>query len=571
MKATHIADNELAILENLFVQDGKLKRRGGTLRVTSSAYAQKLTSLFAYKKAVGTWILLIGARQSIAKLSGTGIVQLPHVLGTVYTDDPMPWVFRQYNDIVYGARKSAGTIQRIDGDVVMDAGIPKPASAPTAVEGAAGVLPAGTYRYVVAFTNTTTGAEGDFSAEVSVTIAANKKIELSNVPVSTNAQVNGKNIYRSLKDASGEYFYVATIGNFTTTYSDNIAEADLGDSVSKENGLPPPAIRGIELWRERLWAHDGRDLFASRAGFPEQFDADFLIQVSPDDGHEIRGLLAFEERLLVGKTNTVRFGVGTDIADFDFDNVLTDKHGVGAGNSMATAGGLAFWLGMDDFYITDGQTVNGIGNRKIRKTLEAIPATVRERAVSYVIPEENRYITMLPQDVVSGFDLEAAYDYKSDRWDIRKRGALGAPVYAGEFFDQNFSRIRYACFDSGHLYQLDSGTTDDGASIVAKLRSKAFGFEAHNLLKWLRRLHILCSTVAENVTVRLYRDEEETAVSSKTVYLLQQRPWKRIGISNKGKMGATVSVEVEYQGAPDFEVAALAFELVQELRSSPPL
>lgn len=568
-RPTHIGDNEAVTLENFFVRDKSLTRRSGTTKITASAYAQKLTALYAYRKAVGTWLLMLGARQSIAKLDGTSIVALPHVDGTVFTDDANPWSFRQYADTLYAARKNVTSLQRSNGTEVMDAGIPAPTAAASVAEGAAGNLAAGTYKWVVTFTNLSTGTESDFFATPgSAAIGASKKADLTGIPTSTNAQVTGRNVYRTLKDATGEYFFVGAIeNNFSTTFVDNIADANLLDAVSVKNGLPPSSLEFIEIWRERLWGHDGRDLYASRIGFPEQFDSNFLIQVFPDDGHKLRGIKAYGDRFLVGKTNAVHYLVGTDVSDFEL-HTLSDKHGVGSGHSMAVAEGVAFWLGMDDFYMTDGQAVRGIGTQKIRTTLEAIPSSLRERAVSYIVPSEGWYVTTIPQDELTGFDLEVVYNYKTNTWQTFTRGSLGAPFFAGEYADVDFNRIEYAVFDSGHLYQINTGNQDDGVAITAKIRTKSFGFEGNNLLKWLRKLHILCDSIAENLTVRIYRDEETTALSSREIYLLTQRPWKRVGISNRGLLGATISIELEYSGRQPFEINALAFELIQMERST---
>jgi hypothetical protein len=545
-----------------------LLRRGGSRRITSSAYGEDVTSLFAYRRAVGSWLLLVGARESIGKLDGSEVVKIPHVSLSSFTDDINPWKFEQYNDIAYAARANGGLMKHIDGDRILDAGILAPSAAASAAEGAAGALDAGTYRYVVTFVNLSTDAESDFSPEASVTIGASKRVNLTSVPTSTNPQVTGRRIYRTLKDATGEYFLAGTISDaYSTTFEDNVLDEDLGDSASIENGIPPANFDFIEIWRERMWGTDGRSLWPSRIGKPEQFNAALEILVFPDDGHEIRGMQAYGDRFLIGKTNATHYLVGTDVSDFNL-HTLSDKHGVGSGHSMAVAEGIAFWLGMDDFYITDGQAVRGVGSTRVRDRLEAIPDSIRRRCVSYVVPEEGWYVTTIPQDETGGFDEELVYNYKNDTWQVFKRTTLGAPVFAGEFVDENFNRIQYGSFDSGHIYQLHTGNDDDGNAIVAKVRTKAFGFDMHNLLKWLRRLHVKCPSIAEELTVRIYRDEEDASVAERVVSLNQQRPWKRLFVSNSDKMGATVSVELEYSGSRSFRLDALSFELAQHMRSS---
>lgn len=336
LPVTHIADNEAQDTLNFYAWPGQLISRKGLTRVTSSPYVESLRGIFAYKRAVGDWILLVLGRTKLAKLSGTGVIEVPNIGGVSFVAGDEPPSMRQYKDTVYIVRKGIVDMHRTDGDAVGVAGIPKPITAPVMAEGAAGALAAGKYVGIVTFVNKRTGAESDWSVVSNeLTIAAGKKIDWSAIPTSLNYQVSARNLYRTVKDGKGQYFFVARINdNFTTTYVDNVEDKNLGEPASLDNGDVPQNFRAIEIWKERLFGTDGRDVYFSREGFPESFSEDFLIQVFPDDGHECRGLLGLGSSLLVGKTNATHYLTGSGLNDFEL-NTLSDKHGVASGASMA--------------------------------------------------------------------------------------------------------------------------------------------------------------------------------------------------------------------------------------------
>lgn len=558
VKSTHIEDNEFSYLRNMYQFGPYLRRRNGVDALTQTAFAESLRTIFAYKKSTGNYQVLAGGKTKIGFLDGGTVTALPHVDGVDFTSSENPWSMVQYKDSVYMARASSRGVQRSDGTVVMDAGIPGPTTAPSAAQGSAGNLAAGDYKYVVTFLNRTTETEGDFSpVSAAVTLAASKRADVSSIPTSLNAQVNARNLYRTTANQSGEYFFVAQIAdNFTTTYEDNVADEDLGAAVSLDNGLPPTIALYLEVWRQRLFVVDGENLWFSRAGFPEQFAEDFFLEVFPDDGHELRGVKAYGNRLLVGKTNKMHYVVGVDESDFEL-LTLSDKHGLASHHSMQVAEGVAFWFEGKDFFQTDGAQVIGMGRPYVQDTIDALTDSEKERMVSWIFPDLKWYCTCAPD---SGVVFVA--NYKTRTWTIFEHGDLAAPTYVAEFADENFGRVMYAVFDDGHIYQWHTGNDDAGGAITCRVQTKSYGFDAHAFMKAVRRVNILTPKIAEVMTARLFRDQETSHTKEHSdVNLNASRRWKRLNISNLRKRGATVRMEFEYNGASDFEINALAFEM----------
>jgi hypothetical protein len=555
--ATHIGDNEAQDVENLYVFAQARRRRAGTEKLTSTAAPEQLTGIFAYKTSVGVWQLLLPGLTRMFFLDGNVITQIPHVSGATFDSSPAPWSAKQYKNVAYFGRQGSGGLLRCDGQTVGPAGIAAPTTACVLSDGGAGSIGAGDYQAVVQFVNRSTGAESDFGpVSNKLTLGANKKITYSSIPVSSNPQVNGRRLFRTLKNSSGEYLFDSEVtDNFSTTYTSDVVDTALGRSASTSNGLPPSQVIFMELFREHLFVTDGRDLYPSRTGFPESFDSEFRISVYADDGHAIRGLLAYGDRMLIGKTNQVHYIVGTDESDFAL-RTLSDKHGCVSGYSMKTTEGLAFWYEGEDVIMTDGQSVKGIGIPRIRKILEAEPVVDRYRAIGWIVPRIGWYVLSLP----SGKEL--VYNFRSQGWDVFKRGTLGSAYYADEVFGSDLERKIYAVFTDGHLYELESGNTDDGQPIVCKWRSKEFGFAENATLKAIRKLSALIPLIPENATFRLYRDSASTPFKSRTLYLGDKRPWKRLSLSNAKDLATTVSIGLEYSGATPLSFNGLKFEIL---------
>lgn len=101
-------------------------------------------------------------------------------------------------------------------------------TAPTVAVGAAGVL-TGTYYYRITFATAFGETEcGNLSASVA---PSSQQVNLTNIPVSSDATVIARKIYRTLAGGGiyGIMQLVTTISdNTTTAYSDNIADGSLG-------------------------------------------------------------------------------------------------------------------------------------------------------------------------------------------------------------------------------------------------------------------------------------------------------------------------------------------------------
>jgi len=573
----NIEDGQFQVLENWYPFHGVLYRRKGLDRISGTAYGQALSTLFAYKISASSWKCVGGSTDALVLLNDDEeVVAIQEAPGVTITSSALPWSMKQYKNIFYACRSGSGGLLRSDGNSVAAAGIAAPTTAPTLAEGAAGDLGAGDYVGVYTYYNSNTGSESDYSpASTALTLAASKKIDWSAVTTSSNGQVNARRLYRTLVDQQGEYFRVATINDNvnTTTYTgDNALLADMGAAAGTKNGTPPTTCLYCEIFQERMWVTDGVDLYFSELGLPESFGAFNYIPVSPDDGYSISGLKAFSERLLIGKTNALYYLTGTDDMSFEL-RTLSDRHGVASHHSMKASEGICFWFGGNNFYMTDGNSVQAIGNTEIRDIVDAIPADAYKNVVAGVDSKYGWYVVGIPYGDVGYINKILVFNYRSGDWTtFTYDTSIGCPQYFGEFEDEDGLQVIYCpTYNStGHVYQFMEGEDDYGYDIVCVLRTKSFGFGRDDTLKFMKDLQFLISTssAAEDIVAELYVDDETSNDDTFTVNTYGNHLWKRIALANNDNLGNFMDVKLTYTGNADFKLSGLGFTVVDTGRQS---
>lgn len=549
---TRIQDAEASELVNFYPYAGELVRRDGIVRVSLAGdYFEDLTNAFAYKTGAGVWRLVVGGLTSLGWLDGDTLTQISAVDGSTIASSNKPWRFKQYKDVVYAAREGAGTFQRTNTNYRQSAGIAAPTTAATLADGGAGSLVAGDYIGVVTFVNKDTDAESNPSPDSNkLTLAASKQILWSGIPTSLNTQVNARRLYRTVAGGEGVYFQVGQINdNVTTTFTDNVDDDGLGGQVSVDNGLPPGSITEIEVWQERLWATDGKDVFFSEILLPESFSEFSVISVGPDDGHKVKGLLAFGDRLLVGKTNSTFAISSIDGLNFRL-GLLSAEHGVFAGHTMRAIQGLAFWFGGDSFYTTDGSAVRAIGSIKVRKTIDSINPTDFDRMVAAVDESLSLYIVTAPS-----IGKVFVYNYQNDDWAIYQFQSV-APAFLTDFFDSNLQPTLYGNLTNNprRIYQFFSGDTDDGQPIDARWTSKYFGFEIPSTLKIMPESDVEITPAAGTVDASLMIDEGTVGAGPVSFSINSTRPWFRVPLGGGQVPGTALALRLDYSGSPPIKI-----------------
>lgn len=560
-----VNENEFTVLKNWFPFGRKLRRRGGVRKITvSGAWDENIYSMFPLKTASDEWVMLVGGNTKLGYLDGATISDLPST--QTFNPGTDPWRWFQYKSYAYAMRPSCGKLLRCDESSWREAGITAPTGAATMADGGAGNLTAADYYGVYTYYNDATGMESNPSpASAKLTLGASKLIDWSGVTASLDPFVTSRRLYRTLPDQVGEYFYVGTISNnVDTTYTgDNVIIADMGRSVSFDNGVPPSSIDTGVIWRERLFVTDGVDLYYSEYELPECFGSDSYIPVYPDDGHEIRGLHAFGDRLIVAKTNKMHYLVGADAQSFAV-LTLSDKHGCLSHHSIQSAEGLLFWYGSgNNVYRSDGNNVEEVSTIKVRDTLDAVPDEYADKVVAAVFPSLSWYLLSVPQTGYSTNRIVLVYNYKTDAWTTFTHPS-DAPQFIADYFDENLEQILYSTFYDGHIYQYadDDYTSDFGTAIDAELITRADDFGYAAMRKYIQQAWILIPRVSGGtVTLEVYNDEATTASITRSASLdIADSAWKAYRIPT-GTPGTQIRFGLKYSGATQIDLEGLHYEV----------
>jgi hypothetical protein len=558
-----INDNEMTALSNFYPFSTKLKRRGGHKKLnTTAAYTEQLTGIFPYRPDGATEVTtIVGGLTTLAKRDGTEIVAIPAEVDFSIGSSTKPWVMFEYKDIMYAFRESSNQLIRCDGSYYGAAGISAPATAPTIAEGAAGTIPAASFYGVFTYYNSATNVESNPStASAELVHGGTKKIDWTGITISTNPQVDSRRLYRTLPNNTGEYYFVTQIdNNFDTTYTgDDVLVQDMGRSVSFFNGVPPTGLLFGTVWKERLFCSDGELVYYSEDGLIENFDETSFIPVFPDDGHEIRAIHAYGDRLVVGKTNKVHYLVGTDPAYFAL-LTLSDRHGCASHHSMQSAEGLLFWLGLDNVYRSDGNNVVGIASVKIEEILESLTAAQKATAIAAVYPALNWYVLVIPGVA------ELVYNYKTDAW--AEMSTLSGISHVAENFDDDYLQELFTTDTAGNLYRFndpdydydDDDTTLKNA-ITATFTTKDLDGGQQAAKAVMIRIHLLITQYQENITLDWIHGDSGNSINSREVSLDYESPWKTYALSTRRQARAHTRLKVTYTGVTTIEIQGFAID-----------
>lgn len=158
-------------------------------------------------------------------------------------------------------------ITDIDTPVVERLGGAGPSSAPSVAAGAAGNL-TGSYRWYITFYDSTSGWESNPSPVSSTVALTAEQCDLSSLPTAAfRENVDKKRIYRTIGTNEEPFLFVAEIPLAQTTYSDNIADASLGDAgpIDGDRDAAPESSYVVAGFKERAWVASGRYLYHSQA------------------------------------------------------------------------------------------------------------------------------------------------------------------------------------------------------------------------------------------------------------------------------------------------------------------
>lgn len=291
-----IDDSQSPDCKNVRFDNGAVKTRGGSTRITSSTLGTFVgDAIYTRHVDDGSETMVVFGGSKMFYWTGATFTSVPSA-ASVFTAGVRIGAAEQEN---YLFVNNGSTIPyKYNGDFTRH-GIYPPTNTPTVTSNATGSL-TGDYRYKI--TNVNTGLVESDVGPASVTFtAASATIRVVLQTFNVSYGVAQRKIYRTAAGGT-TYKLAGTVANNTaTTYDDTLADASLGADAPTDNGVPP-AYNIIKYHQGRLFMNDVNNpnyLWWTEIGQPYTVKATSFIKIGDATSDLIKGIEVFENNILV--------------------------------------------------------------------------------------------------------------------------------------------------------------------------------------------------------------------------------------------------------------------------------
>lgn len=386
-------------------------------------------------------------------------------------------------------------------------GIPQPNSSPSDTSGTAGASgPAtGDVTYKVSYVNSYL-VEGDVSAATTtLTIAATATVSLTSIPIAPMSfGVAARKLYRRSAGSGGGYKLVTTINdNTTTTFLDQVVDANLTTTAPTDQGEPPNWQYAC-VHQERIFflaPSAPQTLYYTELGNPFVVKSLSFIQISDGDGEIANGLGTHANMVIVGKDASVwliympstdptdwirirsnsKYGMASHYAQADFNDrkMFIGKRYAKIAGFLALAGASTEPSATDLFATS---VASDTQSDKIEPDVFTFVEGNIKKATA--IEYQNKLWFAVPYSAVLGTN-NRVYQFDFQRRTNSKGNGSWVPftypvsfscfsIYGGLLYAQSQTA-------NGFVYQLETnGFSDDGTAINSYVYTKEFfGHEQH--------------------------------------------------------------------------------------------
>jgi len=417
-----------------------LASRPGYRAVSDSVLGFPPTSLMRWY-GVGTTETFVAASTKIYKIVAGGAYVLQSLPITPGTGK---WSHTNLNGLLICAQEGSADPPLIyDGTAWMSSTFPTPANSFTAAEGTAGLVDVGIHFWRIRwrFKNGASLACAQKQLEILTSV---KKAELTVIPLSARSDYIGFSVERTKVGEPGLWYWVGDSASKTAViFTDNTADADLGDLIAAEPGPygAAPHFEGVIAHVDRLFGWSGTNLYVSR-GIGEEDGSGVLnfnpLQMYPikaDDGDPIMTAVPQVDRLVILKRMSLHAFLGYDPESFARVQI-DDSVGAASTRGAASASGLVFFYGGHNrLFVISGNAVRGFGDTEMGEYLRTILQNQDDLVQVYNYRGES-ILFCYPKAAATYCDEIVAYSLADRNWqhhtNIRVAAAL-CPKVDAEF------------------------------------------------------------------------------------------------------------------------------------------
>jgi hypothetical protein len=373
-------------------------------------------------------------------------------------------------------------------------------------------------------------------------VGGSTSIDITGIPVTSDPQVDTTELWRTTGGGS-IYYHLIDLVEGTTTYTDDIADGDLGTTELPTNNTKPYSwfddcfgpFNASMFWISRTQAGERGRLYYSPIGRAEAMDG--FIEVCADDAGLQRGFVYKGALFLVGKAGWYQvFGTNPY-----FSRVIGGAPGTRQPHTAVITpigimyeadDGVRIFNGSSSVLATDGNVqrlFRGDSGGSLTSFTGVVAAYYRNE---YFISDETQCL---------------AYHIHRKRW--RDVGDLNIKAFAGSYDTD----VLAAATNADGIYELEKeGDTDDNSNAIEidiETAHRWIGDDKGGVVKHVHVNHESQDTSGETLTVYLEHDGSETnlgTVSQGTTRAVDTLPVNRVckefGIRITGSVDDVVTI-----------------------------
>jgi hypothetical protein len=414
----------------------------------------------------------------------------------------------------------------------------------TANVGAAGNL-TGVYQYLVTFKNSVTGHRSNANPTAqSVTLAAEKG-SLVNIPVSSDAQVDTREIWRTV--AGGAVFFLAgsIADNVTTSFIDDTIDLDLSGTELPFDNDPPLATYedcegphdGRMWWGRDTTAGSKGNIYHSPSGRAESVKASIVIT---NDDDPVQKIVSWKGSLYVFSEEQIFEVIGGGAEEIFTVRGIGSTVGTTQPHTIQKTSRGIIYQAHDGIRIFDGIQSTVLADNRVTRIF-------RGETVSGIADFNGIIATFGNEEyIVSDLNTTLAVNIITQRW--REIG-----VAANALFFENETGKLQASFGTKTFLLEDEGTLADGsADIPFEVETPAVTSETEQGI--IRRIMIDFDSNNETLSPTLILDEVETALPT------VRHNGRKVQTFTLAKTGRSVALRLTASLNKEVKIWSITFE-----------
>ena len=313
-------------------------------------------------------------------------------------------------------------------------------------------------------------------------------------------------------------FYISGTASPNSAYKfDGSTWTEITDNTLNGSGTEFPLATALAVHRDVVFA-GGISTITSRLHWsdpikPETWPTNNFIDIQPDDGGIIHGLISFRDVLFIFKEQSIHALAGTDNDTFSLYPV-SERFGTASPRSIINFGDKIIWFDpLNGVMSYDGTDIEHVDRKINSRILDNADLSSPRRTVRAFGRKEKYYLSV---DWTAGGRRTFILDLRIGSWTEYDFGPMHVALL--NIADLTLYAVQ-ATDDGKGVWKLFDTENDDGSAVSSSFETHWFApeegaLQEHRLLKMFVYFRAESGTAIKTVTVDLYTDYKTSVKES---------------------------------------------------------